>query len=154
MAMIDVMIEVALLSGREVEAERVQMIEKSMKVESLGVAKEEVGEVMEVVVEVKKVKVGEKGVNLVAMEENPQEYQVSLQICLKQDPKSYLSPEAENPFQKDCSAVEIQWRLSLGVTADVSESTIMRVASAGDALLGKSLSSSSSNTREDKKPGS
>ncbi|KAL5159967.1 ENHANCER OF AG-4 protein 2 [Glycine soja] len=38
MAMTDAMIEVALISGRKVEAEKVQMIEESMKVEGLGVA--------------------------------------------------------------------------------------------------------------------
>lgn len=85
MVMTDGMIEVALMSGRKVETEQVRMIEESTKKEDLGVAKEQVevatvgvagvGEVM--VVEVKKAKVEEKGVNQVAMEENPHDYQVT-----------------------------------------------------------------------------
>jgi hypothetical protein len=61
-------------------------------------------------------------------------------------------PETSSISSSPSTFSKIQWRLSLGVTVEVSESTRVRVGSAGDTL-GKSLSSSS-NTREDKMPAS
>lgn len=78
----DAMTEAALMTGREVVAELVQMIEEPMTVVGLGVVKvevatlgvvgvEEMEKMEEEAVEVKKAKVGVEGVNQVAMVENP-----------------------------------------------------------------------------------
>lgn len=64
---------------------------------------------------------------------------------------SFGWPETSSISSSPSTSSKIQWRLSLGVTVEVSDSTRMWVGSIGEALLEKSLSLSS-NKCEDKKP--